>query len=149
MQEFRVALRFVKRIHYLTEIRTMRHFTICRCLNLSWYMGISWMPLPRMASVTIKLFNIVQSGKAWKKFSPSWPMPKVKLSRFLNKEEFIVNHDINEWIDIQISNMIGLCLNEERDCIASVWTAGEPFMFTCVAFGYRLHISSTAEAQDQ
>ena len=41
------------------------------------------MPLPNVASLIVKLFNIWQSVNAWKKVSPNWPLPKVKISRFL------------------------------------------------------------------
>lgn len=41
------------------------------------------MPLPNVASLIVRLFNMWQSVSAWKKVSPNWPLPRVKTSRFL------------------------------------------------------------------
>lgn len=68
---------------HLTDILTTRHFVSWRWRNLSWFIGISWTPLPRVASLTFKLFNMLHSAKEWKKRSPSCPLPKVRTSRFL------------------------------------------------------------------
>lgn len=69
----------------LTDIRSTRHLTIWRWRSWSWYTGISWIPLPRVASFTIKLLNLWQPVKSWKKVSPSCPLPKIKTSRFLER----------------------------------------------------------------
>lgn len=84
IQKTKVYFRNLIMFH-LTDILITRHFVSWRWRNLSWFIGISWMPFPSVAALTFKLFNMLQSAKAWKKGSPSCPLPKVKTSRFLTK----------------------------------------------------------------
>lgn len=46
----------IKLLH-LTDTRITRHFVSWRCRKLSWFMGTSWIPFPRVASFTFNLFN--------------------------------------------------------------------------------------------
>ena len=79
----------IKLLFHLMDIRITRHFVTFRSHNRSWLIGISWTPLPRIASFTSKLLNILHSANAWKKASPSWPFPNVKALRFLSTRKLI------------------------------------------------------------